>query len=391
MSTKKFNLIAILLILTLSTTKLWAQDQTGEKQKKEMTKFNDANERKGVKFKVIPGPFYDPSIKYGMFLAPMLTYYPSKGDMISPASTTAFYGIYTSNNSYIIGMNNELYLKEDTWRLKLRAGYGNLNKDLSLYGVDENGQLDYSQKTVQDVTQEVRQLETYAMHKVVPSLYMGLGYTYKSYGFTGNTPEAVEALENNDMNGASVNHGLALKLDYDTRDNVQFPYKGYYMSYTGTEFFSEGQNNNAYFSNNFKMMGFWSLTKNHRHIIATKVYGNILVGDVQKQDFSIYGRINGDVQRGYQSGTHTDKNALNVEVEYRYTSPLLNNKLGFIAMVGDGKVFGYYNNFTDAEHLPVVALGIRYAILPYERINIRFDTTYGKDGMVWYFGIREAF
>ena len=128
----RLNLIFFLL-LTSTVYSLCAQQ--ADTLKKDLEK----DPRKGVKFKVIPGPSYDPSIEFGLFIVPMFTYYPSKGDTISPASLTSLYGMYTTNNSYIAGFNQELYLKEDNWRIRARAraGGGGLNKDITLYDVHE--------------------------------------------------------------------------------------------------------------------------------------------------------------------------------------------------------------------------------------------------------------
>ncbi|MBB6459362.1 BamA/TamA family outer membrane protein [Flammeovirga kamogawensis] len=382
----------LFLLVLFSQNSVIAQTEKKKSEKKEMTKFNTVEERKGVKLRVVPGPMYDPSIKFGLFVAPMLTYYPSKGDTISPVSMTSFYGMYTTNKSYIAGFNNELYLKEDTWRIRVRAGGGGLNKDISVYNVYDNTlDVDTTNITTADAKQIVFQFDSYLMRRVYNKLYMGLGYNYKKIDFEGNTSRADTLVQANGLTGSSGNNGVAYKMDFDTRDNVNYPYKGYFLSYTGYQYFNSGGKSNAYFANLIKIMGFWSINKNSRHVIAAKVYANLLAGNPEVANFSYYGRVNGDVQRGYQSGRRVDKNALNIEIEYRWTTPLLDNRLRFMGLLGNGKVFGYYNDFTDAEWLPVVGVGVRYAILPYERINIRLDTTYSKDGFIWYFGIREAF
>lgn len=382
--------LTALCIFILVPRQSTAQKQEKEGQQ-EMKQFDDAEERQGVKLNIVPGPMYDPSIKFGLFIAPILTYYPTKGDLISPASQTSFYAMYTTNKSYIAGFNNELYLSEDRWRLRFRGGGGALNKDLSLYGVDADGVLDTTSLTIADAKQKVFQLDIYAMRKVVDNLYLGLGANYKKITIEGNDGKADTLVAANGLGSGSGNFGLQYKVDYDTRDNVNYPYSGYYVSYTGYQYFKSDGKENNYFNNTLQVMGFWSLKPNNRHIIAGKFYSNILTGNPESTNYSYYGRINGDVQRGYQSGRRVDKNAVNIETEYRYTTPWFDDKIRLVGLLGTGKVFGEYNNFTDAEWLPVVGTGVRYAILPYERINIRFDVTYSKDDFIWYFGIREAF
>ena len=76
---------------------------------------------------------------------------------------------------------------------------------------------------------------------------------------------------------------------------------------------------------------------------------------------------------------------------HSFVSILFLSRCCFAAIGGLGKTFGDYNDFKDAELLPMGGVGIRYRLLPYERMNIRFDYTFGNDGPVWYFGIRESF
>lgn len=388
---KMLKLVLFLLCFCATImTKAQTKKETVTKQP-EMTQFDDQEERKGVKFNVIPGPMYDPSIKFGLFVAPMLAYYPSNNDLISPASTSSVYAMYTTNNSYIVGLNNELFLNKDTWRIRFRGGGGGLNKDLTLNDIDENNNLIEGRITEADAKQKVFQVEAYGMRKIIPNFYGGLGFNYKKISFEGNDDRADQLLAANNLGGSSGNFGLIFKLDYDTRDNPQYPYSGYYVGYNGYQYFKSDGKDNSYYNNAITLLGFWSLTEDHRHIIAAKLYGNFLSGDPEASNFSYYGRINGDVQRGYQSGRRVDKNATNIEVEYRWTTPLLDNRIRFAGLLGNGRVFGEYDDFSDAEWLPVAGVGVRYAILPYERINIRFDVTYSKDDFIWYFGIREAF
>ena len=230
------------------------------------------------------------------------------------------------------------------------------------------------------------------MKKVVGRLYAGLGYNYKRYNFRSDDEKTDTLLTANQLNNSPGNSGLTYKLDWDTRDNIFFPYHGYFASLTGYQYFeSESGANDDYFNVLLNIRGFWSLDARNKHILAAKLYMNFLSGTPNPANFSYYGRVNGDVQRGYQSGRRADKNALNIELEYRMRTKLLNEKLGFTALIGNGKVYGFYNDFNEAEWLPVVGAGVRYSIFPYERINIRFDATYSKDDFIWYFGIREAF
>jgi len=57
------------------------------------------------------------------------------------------------------------------------------------------------------------------------------------------------------------------------------------------------------------------------HILAYKLSGRFLTGDVQPQNYTYYGRTGPSVQRGYEMGSYIDKNMLDFEIEYRLQTP----------------------------------------------------------------------
>ena len=77
-------------------------------------KYSVKEERSKIKFKLIPGPTFGPSVGLGLLLVPMLVYYPDKNDLLSPPSQTAAFYLITSN-VILGGVVQKLFLKEDTW------------------------------------------------------------------------------------------------------------------------------------------------------------------------------------------------------------------------------------------------------------------------------------
>lgn len=344
-------------------------------------RFDHKKERSKTKYNFIPLPSFDPSTKFGLNLMNMFTYYPDKEDMISPPSSGGFGGQVTSNGSWMLGAGNTLYLNEDRWRLTGQFFYGQINQ-----------KLDLGFPSITDAKRIISALNLQALRQVYNKLYFGFGYSYRKVKYEGRDANSQKHLEALDLANGEGNHGVRYMLTFDKRDNVNFPYKGLYLAWRSEQYF-EGETATAYFAHYLDYRHFFNVTKNNpgQQVFAYRIIGRFLTGDPQGQNFTYYGRTGGYIERGYETGKYIDRDMVNMEAEYRIQTSALKNKLGLTAITGIGKVYGEYQDFTEAEWLPMVGIGARYELLPYERMNIRFDVTHGKEGFVLYFGVREAF
>ncbi len=62
-----------------------------------------------------------------------------------------------------------------------------------------------------------------------------------------------------------------------------------------------------------------------------------------------------------------------------------------IAFAGAGDVFDNTNNLSMSHLKYSIGTGLRFAVNPAERLNIRLDYGYGKDGGYFYFIVAESF
>ena len=106
---------------SLNEEKSSKADEKEEKDKELTDKEKAIKERSKVKFRVLPGPTYDPAIGFGLTVIPMAIYYPDKTDLISPPSQTAIYYMISSNKSTGGGISQKFYLSEDHWRIDMGA------------------------------------------------------------------------------------------------------------------------------------------------------------------------------------------------------------------------------------------------------------------------------
>ncbi|MBS2100557.1 BamA/TamA family outer membrane protein [Carboxylicivirga linearis] len=354
--------------------------------------FDDVKERKGIKYRFIPLPSYEPSTKWGINIINVLTYYPSKGDLVSPPSSSAIFGNITTNGSMLGGINQRLFLNEDTWRLTGMALFGKINQNMTL---SENPIAEDPVYENARISSNMTYISVMAERKVYDRLYAGVGYIYSGRRMEGRDDRSTELLQANSFSEATEGFsGLKYVATWDNRDNINYPYKGVRALVSMEQMLGDNAPN-IYYAD---YRQFFTLGNNVSNILAIHGTGRFISSDAPRSFWSNYGRSGANVQRGYEVGKYMDRNLISMEAEYRKETPWLNHKLGFIGAVGMGKVFGdgndannLSNKFKDAPWLPTVAIGARYRVMAYERLNVKVDYAVGKDGGVVYFGITEAF
>ena len=120
-------------------------------------------------------------------------------------------------------------------------------------------------------------------------------------------------------------------------------------------------------------------------------YGRIIERSAPDNVIQFYGRAAESTQRGFVVGQYYDRNVLSSDLEYRYISPFFHRKLGFAGFANFGKVYGEAKPFEKAKWLIGGGVGVRYFILPYERIHAVLDAAWSKDTFAMYFGLKSPF
>ncbi|PWJ44251.1 BamA/TamA family outer membrane protein [Sediminitomix flava] len=373
------KLSSLIPILCLLSSVVFAQEDD-EVDYSKRPKFDAIKERSKMKYRLIPTPSYSPSVEWGLNLVNLFTFYMNKTDTITPPSTVAVIGMGTTNSSWAVGAVPRIYLKEDKWRIFVDFGYAEIRQELDLAPIGKAR-----------VIRNNLVAKFIVKRRIIPKLFGGFGYAFSSVEYEGRDDESSEKLVMAGFENRVENHGLQYALNYDTRDNIFYPYHGMYAEYTLGQNFSQEGEDNGYLSHNIDFRQFFSIKGNPDHVLAWHFLGRFLSGNPTNENYGFYGRSGILTQRGYQVGSFIDRHLVTAEAEYRRETPLLKRRLGFVAFAGVGKVYGDYENFGDAEWLPDGGVGVRYRILPYERLNVRVDFSVGKEGFVWYFGLREAF
>ncbi len=329
-------------------------------------------------FVVVPGPVYNPSLGWGLMLIPMAMYDVDPSDKVSPGSTTAGFGMATTNGSWVVGAFQKLYLAKDTWRLTAGLGTASINQRFYGIGADTSG-------AFVDMTMEARFGLLEGLYRVMPSGYAGLQLTYRQSRFRGKDATADQVLAASGLNREWDRNLLpGLRFDYDTRDVQTAPRSGLLGKFT-LRGASEALGSTHSYS---RVDG--SCSQYHafdeRNVLAWTVAVDAGFGDVPFDEYPDLG--SNKALRGYVVGQFTDKNMVVAQAEWRWGYW---RRVGFAAFGGVGKVFPAWDGFGEAEWLPSGGVGLRYVLIRDRRMNARFDVAWGKEGANCYFSVGEAF
>lgn len=190
-----------------------------------------------------------------------------------------------------------------------------------------------------------------------------------------------------------LNNGIGLAAMWDTRDHNIFPYKGVWAQLTA-HYFTDRDNfvnekKNSFFSMQLDVREYFSFFKQLKtpHVIAFQQYLNINSDEVP---FDVLSKVGGDLYgRGYFEGRYRDRVMFSLQAEYRL--PLF-WKLGIAGFAGVSEVAPDFNEFVFNEIKWFAGAGLRFAMFPQDRVNLRVDFGFGRDGSSGvYFKLNEAF
>ncbi len=345
-------------------------------QKFKKNKENDS--LKKVTFAAVPIINYNRSFGFIGGAMTSMYYKVNKKDTISPSSSTMLMGIYSTSNTYFTAAIQQFYLAENSWRVKLGVGTGQVFfqyfQEFASYGGGNTYQNEDGEWV--DYTTKRNMFFTNIQRKIIPSFYVGI-----ETNFSLATTEFDSSKPSSSSNINSLGYNLLL----DSRDNVNYPTKGWYVQFKN-KFIREGLGSTSNFDS-FELAAnyFWDVYKNNKSVLVSRFYSNIATGNVPFEGENVIGQND---LRGYSEGKYRGKQVYAVQTELRQH---IHKKFGMIGFLGVGSAVDAFNEISDSELLPSVGIGFRYLMIPQEKINIGIDFGVGKDDWSLAFKIGETF
>ena len=339
---------------------------------------NATQAKKERKSKLAAIPLINYNRTQGGIVGGLVSYYYklNKKDTISPSSNVGIFGVYTAQKSYAVFGFSRMYFARDRWRVTAAAGAVDINFQFYLEepAASTGSFYDYSTKANLLILQVQR--------NIYKRIYLGPTSSFiqstTTFGFPGKSGE--------DSVSISSLNNVGYIISNDTRDNVQYPTRGmflnfknqFYRDWVGSDF--EFERYVVTYNQFFKLS-----KKTEKHVLAIRATFDVASGDVPFEGQTVIG---GDDIRGYSQGQYRNDQVYTLQAEHRWN---FYRRWGMVAFAGVASAVEKLDKIPQSEFLPGVGAGIRFKMLPSERINIGIDGAVGKDDYSITFRIGEAF
>ena len=338
-----------------------------------------------------------PDEKSGLFILPLLYYTPdtrlaygaagvyyfkvpprTASDLPTRISYVQLLADYTQNKQFDVWGQWNIFTRNEDFLLKGDLRYRDFPD--RFYGIGNQS----PEENVEMYSYQLLSIKALALKKVRPNFFAGMDYNYtREYNFSytegGQLAQGTIA-----GYAGGVGSAFGLVSVYDTRDNVVNAYKGRFAefsSYFYQPFFGSTFN----FTNiNLTYQSYKALKPGH--ILAFQSVMRWNFGQVPFLDMAMVG--GDDILRGYARNRFRDHHFWGTQLEYRY--PLW-WRFGLTHFAGVGDVYRQPSDIAFRTLKYSVGSGVRFVVNPAERLNIRFDYGYGREGGQFYLMVTEAF
>lgn len=333
------------------------------------------------KLTILPTVYYKPETNWAFGISALMYRRISKKDTISPLSLAGLSFLFTLNQQVLFSMPFRLFMKEDNYRIHGEISYYRYPYFFS--GIGNNKAL-IDSKYSEDYDANFPRFSVTGLKKFKKRIYTGPKLFYQ------NT--TVKQVEQNGLldtlaipgvNG-SVTTGIGWEFEYDKRDFIYAPTKGYYANVSFLGFNKVMGGNFEYNLFVADVRKYFNLGKDH--IIGLHAYNSSIFGIAPYNKLSQLG--GGNIMRGYLKGELRDKHLLASQIEYR--TPIW-HFFGFAAFAGTGAVADKISKYSANNLMPSYGAGFRLAFNKKERIHIRFDYARGDNRDQFYITFAEAF
>lgn len=332
----------------------------------------------GIDWGVLPGPFYNPEMGFGIGAAAIGLYKPGNAAEETQLSTLSIRGFGTVKGAYGISIENNTFFADDSYRFLIEADL--INMPTAYWGIGYGSAIDNANKEA--FTRKEVVLQPKIMMRVRPNIYVGAGWSLQ-YDDAVKLERGADSKLATDPHGPRVlSSGVSAHFSYDTRDFIPNPYRGesllanvtIYRRELGSD--TDMENVELTFNKYFRMR--------ERDVLAFDAYANMNWGDVPWDMMATLG--NNKRMRGYFSGQFRDKVMAGVQAEYRWH---IAGRQGMVFWLGTGAVSPNVGALFRGHWLPNGGIGYRFEFKP--RVNVRFDAGVGRNTKGVYFQINEAF
>ena len=321
----------------------------------------DKTFEKKMDFTFVAGPSYSSktSLSIGVLAAGL--YRVDRRDSLSSPSNISLFGNFSISGYYYIGISGNTFFRHNRHRLDYELGFR--SQPTSFWGIGYDAA---EHNPAGSYTAKKYLVDIQYKYALVKNLYAGgtLSFNYtKAKDLT--TPQYLEGQKQN-----YTATGVGTFIEYDSRDIVTQPFRGWYASVNAI-IYPKGLGNcrNTLWRVKVNVDYYQKLWRDA--VLAFDFYGEF---NSEKTPWTMNAMLGGNFRmRGYYEGRFNDLDMVTMQVELRQR---LYRRIGAVAWGGAGNVFHSLREFSWRETLPNYGLGLRWELK--KRMNIRFDYGFGN-------------
>lgn len=329
-----------------------------------------ASVRKG-NFVAVPVPFSNPTLDNGLIGVAGYFYPQSDAQKASQPPTVSGIGVmYTSNESWGVGLGHSAYWDEDRWRFVGVAGYADVTLPLLVLGGSSRsfeidwllrGSLAYS----------------HLSRRIGSHWYAGLIAQYldieQEFSFEFVAPEFV-------LGNTTRSIAIGPSLSYDTRDVPANAYEGRYFKLSAVV-------NNEAFGSDLSYESYSIAFRSYHHVLPPLVLAWEAAGCMRSDDAPLWDACRIGL-RGFASTDYMGKSSLRAQAELRWK---LGKRWGVTAFGGAGQITESLVGSRDHDVIPSYGAGLQFTVQKEQRIVMRLDYGRSTDSDAWYLAVGQAF
>lgn len=333
---------------------------------------------KNVKILPLPMFWYTPETRFGFGVAAMVSFRFDKNNPNERVSSFQIGEAYTQEKQWINFSSFQIF----PWKEKLfiygEAGYYKYR--YYFFGTGNNNPPEKNENF--DIN--FSRIRINILYKVLPHFYSGIRYWYENS--SAGSKDSSGYLLNGFYNGfpKAVTSSPGFVLLYDNRDHLFFPTKGWFaeLSFQKDASFTGSQFNFSRFT--VDAARYFPLLK--KHVLACNFVMAATNGNVP---FTLLPMIGGNKKmRGYYEGRYRDQWMMLLQAEFRMQI----FKRWFINVYGSAGNVSENLSSMQIKHIRFSGgIGLRFRIDTKNKINLRLDSAFGRDGLKNYFTFNEAF
>ncbi|UJF18557.1 outer membrane protein assembly factor [Vibrio sp. SS-MA-C1-2] len=328
---------------------------------------------KPIDMSYIPTAYYTPEKKFGIGLLVVGLY---KTDSVSEnvqPSSLVINSYYSTNNSYGISIDNNMYLKEDSQRFDIE--FEAHNEDSVYYGIGTDAGNDDDNK--QEFNEILVSVQPSWKFELVDNYYLGVGADI-SYAKADDVSRDVGAEV---PLASSTSTGLTVSSTYDSRDYKLNASKGWLFDVDAGLYYNN-DSDSSFGKYHVELSNYIDFTP-IPGLLAWQVQGDFSSGDVPWYQLADLG--GSKAMRGYIKGRYRDNQMLMMQAEYRLP---IYQRYGMVFWGAAGSVADNVSGLGD-DILGSVGTGFRVNIK--DKINLRADVGRGKNETTFYINVNEVF